>query len=235
MSEFKSSGTTDSERVLARLCEKTFLSFWSYPNVFRDQGQPGGDGKEICDLLVVCGKDVVIFSDKSCVMPNTGDLNKDWGRWFKRAIEKSADQVHGAERWLRCFPDRVFLDRKCSKKLPLSLQTDVRFHRVVVALGAKARCSKELGGSGSLLLFPAISADEHADPSSPNFRPFAVGTVTPGKGFVHVLDDVTLEIMLRELNTATDFLTYLRKKEEFIQAGKLFGTLGEENLLARIC
>ena len=42
-------GTTDSERALARLARKAFLSLWSYPNVYSDEGRSGGkgDGKEL--------------------------------------------------------------------------------------------------------------------------------------------------------------------------------------------
>ena len=41
-------GTTDSERVLARLARKAFLSLWSYPNVYTDEGRSRGigDGKD---------------------------------------------------------------------------------------------------------------------------------------------------------------------------------------------
>jgi hypothetical protein len=52
-------GTTASERHLAQLAERTFLSLWSYPNIHRSQ-----DNKEVCDLLVVFDHDVIIFSDK---------------------------------------------------------------------------------------------------------------------------------------------------------------------------
>jgi hypothetical protein len=49
----RAEGVTDSERYLGRLCEHSFLSLWSYPGVFRDQGRRDrrGDGKEVCDLL----------------------------------------------------------------------------------------------------------------------------------------------------------------------------------------
>jgi hypothetical protein len=62
-----------------------------------------GVGKELCDLLVVFEDTIIIFSDKDCVFPNTGDLNIDWPRWFKHAVLKSAKQVWGAERWIRSF------------------------------------------------------------------------------------------------------------------------------------
>ena len=63
-------GTTESERYLASLARTTFLSLWSYSNVFRDQGLSQQTvGKEIADLLVVCNDDVVVFSDKYCQFP----------------------------------------------------------------------------------------------------------------------------------------------------------------------
>ena len=44
-------GTTESERALAKLAKRAFLSLWSYPNVYTDVGRPGpGDGKELCSV-----------------------------------------------------------------------------------------------------------------------------------------------------------------------------------------
>src|SRR5215208_590824 len=82
----RNEGVTSAERYLAWLCERTFLSLWSYPGIFRDQGRRGstGDGKEICDLLVVFEDHVITFSDKDCSFPNSGDLDRDWSRWFRR-------------------------------------------------------------------------------------------------------------------------------------------------------
>ena len=55
----KSAGKTPGELLLDKLCEKVFLSLWSYPNVYSDEsrnkdkeGNPVGDGKEICDRLL---------------------------------------------------------------------------------------------------------------------------------------------------------------------------------------
>lgn len=56
----KARGLTASEKVLADLCGKSFLSLWSYPNLYRKSG------KELTDLLVVFGDDVIPFADKSC-------------------------------------------------------------------------------------------------------------------------------------------------------------------------
>src|SRR2546425_314419 len=116
----RAKGVTPAERYLQRLCEQSFLALWSYPSVFRDQKMSGkGDGKEICDLLVVFGDDVLIFSDKSCAFPDSGNIRLDWSRWFRRAIVGAAKQGWGAERWIREHPTRLFLDRACTRRFPL--------------------------------------------------------------------------------------------------------------------
>src|SRR5712671_5224617 len=118
----RAQGITQAERYLQRLCERSFLTLWSYPGVFRDQKTGGkGDGKELCDLLVVFGDHVLIFSDKSCAFPETGDIQLDWSRWYRKAVMKSAEQAWGAERWLREYPERTFLDRACTQPLPIDL------------------------------------------------------------------------------------------------------------------
>src|SRR6266568_2140546 len=101
MATSRESGVTASERYLGNLCRKSFLSLWSHSNLFTNKGvnEKGGDGKELCDLLVVFEDHIIIFSDKSCNFPDTGDVWLDWSRWYRRSIEKSADQIFGAERW----------------------------------------------------------------------------------------------------------------------------------------
>ncbi len=105
----KSSGFTNSEKYLAEICNYTFLSLWSYPNLFTDEGRKygKGDGNELCDVLVVFRNHVFIFSDKDIQFKNTGNLEIDWGRWVKRAVLKSANQIYGAEKWIKEYPDRI--------------------------------------------------------------------------------------------------------------------------------
>jgi hypothetical protein len=97
-------GVTKAERYLNRLCESSFLSLWSYAGVYRDQhwgSAANKEGKELCDALVVFENDIIIFSDKDCRFSDSGDIFKDWARWYRKAIKKSADQIFGAERCIR--------------------------------------------------------------------------------------------------------------------------------------
>lgn len=233
----RAEGVTTAERYLKRLCDRSFLSMWSYPALYRDQGRTDGrgHGKELCDLLVVFENHVFIFSDKDCSFPNTGNLDLDWRRWYTRAVESSAKQVWGAERWIKEHPDRIYLDRACTQPFPIDLPDPsvAKFHRIVVAHEVSARCKKELGGSGSLMIQPDIIGSKHCLPASKGGTPFAIGQIDPTKGFVHVLDDTSLNILLKNLNTISDFVSYLTKKERFILHDPVdFFAAGEEELLA---
>ena len=233
--ERPSVGSTGSERALASVARETFLSLWSYPNVVRDEPQANGGviGKEIADLFVVFEDDIVLFSDKDCVFPSTGNLDVDWRRWYRRAVERSAKQLWGAERHIREHPDRIFIDAKCEIRLPVPLPdlTRMSVHRVVVAHGASTRCRAVLGGSGSLMIIPTTVGDDHQVLQANGGTPFAIGRVSATKPFVHVLDDTSLDLLLENLDTVSDFVGYLRRKEAFISSGRLGMAAGEEALL----
>ena len=226
----KQDGFNDSEKYLASLCEKTFLRLWSYPNVYTDEGKKNdsSDGKELCDLLVVFGNHIIIFSDKDIGFKDTGNLEVDWGRWVKRAVLKSANQLYGAENWIRERSNRIYLDPKCQNKFPLTIPGSdvIKIHRIAVAKNATKRFSSIMPGSGSLIINPLIKGDEHLK------NPFMIGIPNPNKPYVHVFDDIALDVVLNELDTISDFIDYLEKKEEFITSGKLISAAGEEDLLA---
>lgn len=231
----RSEGTTPSERFLARLADKTFLNLWSYPNPFRDQRVSGGaDGKELCDLLVVCDPYVLIFSEKQIAWPDR-PIDVAWPRWYRKAIDASVSQLRGAERWISEYPDRIFLDRQCTIRFPLAFPALAarRVHRVVVAHGAAEACRTYFkGGTGSFVIKPEIQGADHCDPASPRYSPFHVGDVDPASDFVHVLDEASLGTVLSELDTISDLTRYLDRRAAFLRSGHLDSVHGEEDLLA---
>ena len=225
---YRSDGVNESERYLTKLSDHSFLPLWSYPSLTRDQGRKNkrGDGKELCDLLVVFGNDVIIFQDKECAFGNSGDLQFDWGRWYRAAIQEGAKQIWGAERWIKESPALIFLDRLCTQPFPFDFPDPsvARYHRIIVAHGASERCKQELGGSGSLRI-QATGADRGE-------LPFTTGQVNSCKGFVHILDDIALNLVLQTLDTIGDLVKYLFKKEAFVTSGQFYSAEGEEELLA---
>lgn len=184
----------NSEEFVYQVCHRSFMSLWSYANpIGKDKS------KELCDILVVCDPDIIIFSVKEIGVSDSGDISTDWDRWRRRAIEGSVKQIYGAERWVANANNVIRSDG--SDGLPFPSRSNRRIHRVAVALGSQGKVPLQFGDFG--------------------------------KGFVHVFDEISFQTILSELNTITDFISYLIAKEELYKSGKetvLHG--GEEDMLA---
>ena len=128
-----------------------------------------------------------------------------------------AKQVWGAQRRAAC---------KLAFPLALPDASQATFHLIVVTHGGSIACQQALGGSGSLMVNTGLKGfDAHVDP-------FMVGDLDTATPFVHVLDDTTLNVLMRTLDTITDFTSYLRKKENLLRAPMSILAAGEEELLA---
>ena len=184
--------TNPSEDFVTHLCTQTFLALWTYPTPPRD------DGKELCDLLVVCDPAVLIFSVKHVKLQDEGVSKVAYKRWIRRAITASVKQIKGAERRLDVTPQRVRHPGRYGLIVPPKDRRCI--HRIAVAFGARRR-------------LPIISGDD-------------------GQGFVHVFDEISLPLVLRELDTITDFVNYLQTKEDLFDTGRIVVAPGEEHLLA---
>jgi len=184
---------TRSEKLVARLCRRTFLSLWSYPNPKR-----ADTNKELCDLLVISNPYVIIFSVKEVIVKDSGNYKVDSKRWLNKAVEESCRQIYGAERALKRNVQILSKDKREIIELPKN--KDIKIFRVAVAIGRGDR-------------FPLSSGDF-------------------GKGFVHVFDETSVQIIIGELDTITDFIDYLGEKESFCESITRAIMAGEEDLLA---
>lgn len=120
---------TPSEKYVASLCRKSFLPFWSFSNPI------GKKNKELCDVLVVCGNYILIISVKDIQVSNHTDENIQYDRWVKKAVENSAKQIYGAERFLM-HTDEVFT-RNRKNKIPLPPKAYRFIVRIAIAFGSK--------------------------------------------------------------------------------------------------
>ncbi len=227
-----SAGLTPSERILAQLSRRAFLSLWTFPNLHTDEGLKAGSksSKEFSDGLLIFGDDVVLFSDKEITFNEEKPLAVAWPRWYRKAVTHSIQQLYGALSWLNRFPDRIFLDAECTRRLPVALPpaTRARYHLVAVTRGTyKAVATHFPGSLGTLLIRSDIIGDADAH------RPFSVGLGPAGKPFIHILDEFALEVILREFDTASDFLNYLTARQRFLGGtDRLIIAPGEEQLVA---
>ena len=200
---------TPDEEILDSLGSRSFLRFWSYSNIFRDQGKTtvNGDGKELCDFVVVFGNTVLLFSDKRIEYPDAENDTVAWKRWHRKAITASARQLKGAARWLTNYPSRVYIDKACTKPLPISIQTNLNIHKIVVTHGAEPLLGNQHGEESFSFvnddpgLYEVNQRDLH------------------GGDFYHVFTGESLAFVLGEINTLVDFLEYLTKRRSVFDSG----------------
>jgi len=206
--------------MLAEFCERSFLKLWSYPNPYKD------DGHELCDLLAVFGDYVFIFFDRENALPEVPGKDPQvlWDRWKRSVIDRQVKTAHGAERYIRSGRP-IFLDGKCTTPFPLAIDpTKAVIHKIIVAHGAKEACKQasEQNIYGSL----AISYSE--TDGGPTW-PFHVEI--DRRSPIHILDSHNLPIVLGELDTVSDFSTYLDEKVRAVAKLDYLTYCGEEDLL----
>ena len=223
----KSFGLTQTEKFLADLCERTFLKLWSYPNPFK------APGRELCDLIAVFEDRIFLFFDRhSAFERNDQHVMQSWERWKKEAIDKQIKSARNALKYVRRARDEIYIDAKCQKKLPINIAAgDIRIHVVIVAHGAMQACESFSGKnvSGS---FAVAYSDNIAALSTGKQFPFPFMIGLPRDEIVHLFDTLTVQIILGELDTFTDFVAFIDAKEAAIYKYELLGYAGEEDLLA---
>jgi hypothetical protein len=132
-------GLTPSEKFVNNLSEKSFLKLWTHPN------PKGKKGKELCDCLIVCGVHIIIISVKEIKYKDTNNKT-GYDRWIKQAIDKSAKQIYGAERWLK---NANTITRHNERIINLPPKSKRIYHRISASLGSKGQVSMPYGNLGS--------------------------------------------------------------------------------------
>ena len=222
----RSTGVNPSENLLVRLCEKTFLKLWSYPNPYTNK-----PGKEMCDLLAVFGDHVFIFFNREGHYFDglEDDLDTEewkirWNRWKKKVVDKQIKSVYGAERYLKSGQD-IFLDKNRTVSFPIKIdRSKMVVHKIIIAHGAEEACKQysEENIAGSLGVSYGTSEIDFQ-------LPFLINLDRENP--IHVFDSYNLEIILSELDTVTDLTNYLEEKVDVIRRYNL-SYCGEEDLLA---
>lgn len=119
---------TPSEQYVADLCQKSFLPFWNFPNPI------GKKNKELCDVLVICGNYILIISVKDIRVSSHTDKKVQYERWVKKAVEDSAKQIYGAERFLKTTNEVYAKNR--TNKISLPPKNERIIFRIAIAFGS---------------------------------------------------------------------------------------------------
>lgn len=234
---FRGEGTTPGERELAKLVDLSFFGLWSYPSVHREYTKGGRTYRhEIADLIVLFGKDVLIFSEKDIKFPEGHDLPTAWGRWFGQAVSKSVCQLRGAERHVKLASNALFIDAKCTQPFPFAFNVpDLRIHLVAICRNSATRAQEyfaQFAEEGSLVSSGSLMFVAQCREEQMRANPFTIGDFDPLKTFVHVFDESSFRLLITELDSGPDFIDYLRVRERAVRKEGLSAFLGEEDFLA---
>ncbi|MGO4811340.1 hypothetical protein AB4156_17395 [Cupriavidus sp. 2MCAB6] len=204
----------DSEARLAKLSRQAFLSMWAYQNPFYDEG------KELCDVLVVFGDDVIIMSDKVISYSEEKDARTAWNRWYRKAVLASVAQLRGALKTIKKSPETIHLDARISSPFPLKFPDAgrARYHLIAVAHGSERECVRQFG-------VPSLGVDSRLTDSGVLLT---VGVHFPE--FVHVINRTTLDALFECFDTTADLVKYLTAKETLFARGHV-RLKGEEDLI----
>jgi hypothetical protein len=183
-----------SEAFLLDLAERTFLKLWAVPNSFY------APNKELTDLIIPFGDDVIIISDKACRFDFDKPLNVAWDRWYRNAIQDSLRQLKTAMQRAQRAPDGIFTDVQARFPLPwpVALSGKPRFHLVAIARPDRVPGVIPPEWPG-LRYVPAAARDQA----------FQIGKLELRGQQVHVFDGPTIDLLLDQINTAPDFIAYL--------------------------
>jgi hypothetical protein len=192
-----------SESYLFQLAERAFLKPWAIP------GPAYKASKEISDLVIPFGDDVIIVSDKACDFDIGKGLELAWSRWSRATTTESIKQLKGAMRRLEMPDTEVFVDPGASEPLafPLAPADRRRYHLVAIARPSKDPVELPAGWAG-LRYGDAVVG-----------QPFTFGPLFVGDQFVHLFDGETIDLLLDRLDTAPDFVAYLSARAAALRGG----------------
>jgi hypothetical protein len=193
-----------SETFLKTLADQTFLKLWAIPNTFYKPG------KEMTDLVIPFGDDIVIISDKASHFDFETSVELAWSRWRQRAVEASLKQLKGAMRTVSQRPASVFIDAQASVPTPVPLGPSgtKRFHLIDIA-----RPDED----------PTIVPVKWRDLTyvgESTGKPFEIEKIEIKDAIVHLFDGPTINLMLDTLDTAPDFIAYLTGREAALRGGR---------------
>lgn len=200
--DLRQMGGSLSEAYLASLGHQAFLKPWTIANPF---GKPG---KELSDLIVPFGRDVLVFSDKACRFDLTVPLPVAWERWHRAAVLEGVRQLGGAVRRLERPGAAVFTDRGARSRLWYELAPvgERAYHLINVA-----RPHGEPGVTPDG--WPGLTWSDHS-PSDP----FTIGPLYVQDRFVHVFEGRDVDLILGHLDTLPDLVEYLSSREATLRS-----------------
>ena len=117
------------EEFVNGIAFNSFIEYWCYPSPKDEYG----DKKEICDLLILFGDNLIIISVKNY------EFKDFYSRYFKRTIEKAVKQIYGAERKLLNSNNEIYIKHPKREVERFPKERIKNIHRLIINLGEGVR------------------------------------------------------------------------------------------------
>ncbi|MBP2281744.1 hypothetical protein H4V97_000062 [Flavobacterium sp. CG_23.5] len=106
------------------LAEKAYLKYWCFANPMDLEG----DGKEICDFLILFYDTAIIISVKNYY------VNGNYDRFLKKVIGKSTKQLFGAQRKFK-QRDKIKLKHEIQGEVEFDTKTFQNIFKITISVG----------------------------------------------------------------------------------------------------
>ena len=117
------------EEFVNGIAFNSFIEYWCYPSPKDEYG----DKKEICDLLILFGNNLIIISVKNY------EFKDFYSRYFRQTIDKAVKQIYGAERKLFNNDRDIFIKHPKREIERFPKERIKNIYRVIVNLGEGVR------------------------------------------------------------------------------------------------
>ncbi|MBC8674000.1 hypothetical protein H2136_09685 [Aeromonas hydrophila] len=154
------------------------------------------------------------------------------GAMEEKSIYNSIRQLYGAESFIRRYPKRIYVNKECSTPFPIEFNIETaNIYLIAVTKNSVEPASEYFGQSGHgssgtlVQCYNGLSVMQN--------KPFHISDYHPEKkSFVHIFDEHGLRLVMSELDTIHDFVSYLDAKQKYIRDGVVSCIVGEEEFLA---
>lgn len=207
---------TKSEKNITDITRNSFLNYWTIPNPFKKQNE------ELCDVLIVFQNNIILISDKErdskekSFSKEIEDIKKKW-RNFGKPLRHSKNQLFEAKEWIINNPEEIYFDNMCRNKIPVKIiiNQNTKFHMITTVSNWSDIAIHFLNNDGSL----KINTSERFLNCKERYE-FTLQNLFKEDIFLHMFDEINLNLIFKELDTIPDFLDYLNERENFFKECK---------------
>lgn len=218
----------DAEKNISDIFRKSLLNYWIIPNPYKSNKE------ELCDIMIVFKEYIIIISDKSCgySKQESKSSHKKWAN-FCDGLSKSKKQLESAMEYIKNNPKEIYIDNdsKCKIHRNIKINKDTKFLLITSVSKWSNIVRENLKNDGSLIF---NNSEDFINNGLSRKQPrniFNLQNFKKDGFFYHMIDDLNLSRILKNINTIPDLIEYLLYRENMFQKIDVSGKTEKDILL----